>query len=168
MFGLSSIRLYIVLAAVAIILASAAGLYFYVNRLQHNLEIEKKNNETLVVAVQNQKATIDSMKKEIKEVNDRNKKINAIAAQRRKEIIELRKRFETNPDGTSRNFAAEAAADPLAMQEKINRASIFAARCLEIASGSPLTEQELKATNEDEINTECPALANPNYKPTAN
>jgi hypothetical protein len=38
---------------------------------------------------------------------------------------------------------------------------------LEIASGSPLTEKELAATKPSEINRECPAIANPNYKPAA-
>ncbi|MCX7592759.1 MAG: Atg14 domain-containing protein [Fischerella sp.] len=165
MFGLGSIKLYIILAALVIIAGSATGLYLYVTRLQHNLEIQKKNNEILTTAVQQQKATIDAMEKEIQEVQKRNKQINSVAVQRRREIEELRKRFDTNTDGSPRNFAAEAAADPVKMQEKINQASIFAARCLEIASGSPLTEQELKATKQDEINTECPALANPNYKP---
>lgn len=150
-----------------VLVSSAIGLYLYVARLQHNLEIQKKNNETLTIAVQQQKVTIDTMKKEIEEVAARNKQISAVASQRRKEIAELRKRFDTNPDGTPRNFAAEAAANPALMQDKINRASSFAARCLEIASGSPLTEQELKATDPNEINTECPALANPAFKPSS-
>ena len=38
-------------------------------------------------------------------------------------------------------------------------------RCLEIASGSPLTAQELAATKKSEANNECPDLANPNYIP---
>ena len=47
----------------------------------------------------------------------------------------------------------------------INKASDKAARCMEIASGSPLTEEEKNATKKSEINTECPSLANPNYIP---
>jgi len=36
---------------------------------------------------------------------------------------------------------------------------------MEIASGSPLTEEELAATKKSQTNTECPRLANPNYVP---
>jgi len=38
-------------------------------------------------------------------------------------------------------------------------------RCLEIASGSPLTDIERNAKLPSEINRECPNIANPNYKP---
>ena len=46
-----------------------------------------------------------------------------------------------------------------------NGASALATRCIEIASGSPLTEAEKNATKKSEINTECPSIANPNYVP---
>ena len=46
-----------------------------------------------------------------------------------------------------------------------NSASDKANRCIEIASGSPLTEKEINATKKSEINTECPSIANPNYVP---
>jgi hypothetical protein len=36
-------------------------------------------------------------------------------------------------------------------------------RCIEIATGSPLTESEINATKKSQINGECPSLANPNY-----
>ena len=46
-----------------------------------------------------------------------------------------------------------------------NGASALATRCIEIASGSPLTEAEKNATKKSEINPECPSIANPNYIP---
>ena len=46
----------------------------------------------------------------------------------------------------------------------INRASKNEMRCYEIASGSPLTEEELAATKKSQTNGECPGSANPNYK----
>ena len=46
-----------------------------------------------------------------------------------------------------------------------NSASVKANRCIEIASGSPLTEKEINATKKSEINTECSSIANPNYIP---
>ncbi len=47
----------------------------------------------------------------------------------------------------------------------INKASKSAKRCVEIASGAPLTEEEKNATKKSEINRECPSIANPNYVP---
>ena len=38
-------------------------------------------------------------------------------------------------------------------------------RCLEIVSGSPLTEEELNVTKKSKANTQCPDIANPNYIP---
>ena len=47
----------------------------------------------------------------------------------------------------------------------MNKGGDNAGRCIEIASGSPLTEKELNATKKSEINPECPSIANPNYIP---
>jgi len=46
-----------------------------------------------------------------------------------------------------------------------NKGSDNAIRCIELASGAPHTEEELKATKKSEINPECPSLANPSYVP---
>ena len=54
---------------------------------------------------------------------------------------------------------------PKAIERITNAASDKATRCIEIASGSPLTEKEINATKKSEINTECPSIANPNYVP---
>ena len=51
------------------------------------------------------------------------------------------------------------------IQRIINKASAAALRCVEISSGSPLTEKEINATKKSEINRECPSIANPNYIP---
>ena len=52
-----------------------------------------------------------------------------------------------------------------AVERIINKGSANAARCVELASGSEHTEEEIKATKRSEINPECPSLANPNYVP---
>ena len=50
------------------------------------------------------------------------------------------------------------------MVEKIvDKGSDDMLRCLEIISGSPLTEEELNAKVKSKANTQCPDLANPNY-----
>ena len=63
-------------------------------------------------------------------------------------------------------FATLAAIAKTKSIERItNGASALATRCIEIASGSPLTEAEKNATKKSEINSECPSIANPNYVP---
>jgi hypothetical protein len=51
------------------------------------------------------------------------------------------------------------------IERVINKGSDNATRCIEIASGSPLTEKEKNATKKSEINPECPSIANPAYIP---
>ena len=51
------------------------------------------------------------------------------------------------------------------MERIINKGGEAASRCIEIASGAELTEQEINATKKSEINRECPSIANPNYVP---
>ena len=41
--------------------------------------------------------------------------------------------------------------------ERITNGASASTRCIEIASGSPLTEKEINATKKSEINTECPS-----------
>ena len=53
--------------------------------------------------------------------------------------------------------------EPGAVERVINKGADNATRCIEIASGSPLTEEEKNATKKSEINPECPSIANPKY-----
>ena len=63
----------------------------------------------------------------------------------------------------ARDFGKLANEKPKLVEKIINKGSLRAGRCIEIAGGSPLTEKELLATKKSEINTECPSIANPNY-----
>ena len=64
-----------------------------------------------------------------------------------------------------RDFGKLAIDRTKAIERIMNKGSVNAKRCLELASGAEHTETELKATKKSEINTECPSLANPNYVP---
>ena len=77
------------------------------------------------------------------------------------ELNDLDKRF-TKGD---RDIGKTAIAKDKVIQRIINKASAAALRCVEISSGSPLTEKEINATKKSEINRECPSIANPNYIP---
>ena len=79
----------------------------------------------------------------------------------KKDLQDLDKRFTKK----KRDIGKLAIERSKAIERIINSASDKAARCIEIASGSPLTEQEINATLKSQINTECPSIANPNYVP---
>ena len=84
-----------------------------------------------------------------------------------KDLDSLRDRFNTAANGEKRDFGVAAAAKPTQVEIAVNRGTANALRCLEIASGAPLTDQEKNAKLPTEINKECPSMANPGYRPTA-
>ena len=84
-----------------------------------------------------------------------NKLINVL----KKDFEDLDKRFNKG----KRDIGKVAIEKSKVIERIINKGGDNAARCLEIASGSPLTEKEIKATKKSEINPECPSIANPNY-----
>ena len=63
------------------------------------------------------------------------------------------------------DIGASGVAKPELTEKVLNNATKNAQRCLEIFSGSPLTEKELSATKPSEINPECWRTANPNFDP---
>lgn len=67
-------------------------------------------------------------------------------------------------NGTKRDIGALALAKPGLLEKIINNGSEEAIRCIEIVSGSTLTEEELAATKRSQINSLCPEIANPNYE----
>ena len=65
----------------------------------------------------------------------------------------------------NRDVGKLAIAKTKSIERITNGASALATRCIEIASGSPLTEKEINVTKKSKANTECPGIANPNYVP---
>jgi len=112
-------------------------------------------------SVQSQKEVIEKTKKDFAEILDANKQLSTLVAGLKKDVDDLDKRF--NKGG--RDLGKASIEKPALIQRVINRGTARAARCLEIASGAPLTKEESAATKKSEINTECPSIANPNYVP---
>lgn len=166
MFGgaTAAIRMIAVLIIVAI---CAAGLW-YVTGLRADLAISQDNAKKLTDAVEKQEAAISQMRQEQQQIRDANNQLNTTIQLQNKDLTNLQDRFTQNAAGEKRDFSKTAAARPEALERAVNRGTQNALRCLEIASGSPLTESEKAATKPSEINRECPAIANPNYKPAVN
>ena len=112
-----------------IVMIGAGGGYLYVNKLQKDNATLKTNQIKLESAVEDNNKVIEKKKLE-------------------KDKDDLNKRLGKHDIG---NLAENK---PGLVEKIINKASKNAQRCVEIASGSPLTEEELNGTP----NRECPSF----------
>jgi chromosome segregation ATPase len=146
---------------IGIIITSLLGAGAYVLKLQRDNVILKENAVKLESAISEQKTLIENQKKDFAEILEANKKINELVGNLKKDLEDLDKRF-TKKDRDIGKLAIERTK---VIERIINKGSENAKRCIEIASGSPLTEDEKNATKKSEINPECPSIANPAYIP---
>ena len=146
---------------VGLLITGIAGAGMYVMKLRSDNAILKANQMKLEEAVSSQKELIANQKKDFQEILDANNKMNELVSVLKKDLDDLDKRFNKK----NRDVGKLAIAKTESIERITNGASALAMRCVEIASGSPLTEKEKNATKKSEINSECPSIANPNYVP---
>ena len=162
MFGIgSSIK---AIAALVIVVVVVGGIY-YITGLRADLAVSEINNKKLQDGISAQQSLMDQMRADIQQIQGINQDLRKETERQQAEFKALSNRFSQNARGEVRDFGALAAERPDAIQRAVNRGTVNAMRCLEIASGSPLTDKELAAKTTTEINRECPSIANPNYKP---
>jgi len=149
------------LIMVGIMVTGLAGGVAYTYKLKADNEMLKANAIKMESAIADQKTLIENQKKDFAQILETNKQMNALINNLKKDLDELDKRFNKK----DRDIVKLAIEKSKVIERIINKASDKAARCMEIASGSPLTKEEMNATKKSEINTECPSLANPNYIP---
>jgi hypothetical protein len=158
----SAIRIGLIL----VVIAGAGGGFMYVKNLQKNLAISEANNAKLEQSVESQKAVITQMKADFEAQAKINKKLTELNETLKKEYAALDQRFnKINGQGEVRDIGKLAEERTKAVERIINKGTVNAQRCVEIAMGSPLTEKEINATKKSQINSECPSIANPNYVP---
>ena len=153
-----------ILAILVIVVIGAAGIW-YVTGLRADLAVSQENTKKMSDAVELQKQVIEQMQADQKKIQKLNQELIDTVESQKRDIQSLADRFSTNADGSKRDLGEIAVQKPSSIERAINKGTKNALRCIEIASGAPLTEQEKNATKADEINKECPALANPRYKP---
>ena len=146
---------------VGLLITGIAGAGMYVMKLRSDNAILKANQMKLEEAVSSQKELIANQKKDFQEILDANNKMNELVSVLKKALDDLDKRFNKK----NRDVGNLAIAKTESIERITNGASALAMRCVEIASGSPLTEDEKNATKKSQINSECPSIANPNYVP---
>jgi len=149
------------LIMVGVMLLGLTGGAAYVYKLKADNEVLKANQIKLEESINTQKEVIENQKKDFAQIIETNKQMNALINNLKKDLDDLDKRFGK----ADRDIGKLAIEKSKVIERIINKASDKAARCMEIASGSPLTKEEMNATKKSEINTECPSLANPNYIP---
>ena len=158
----SAIRIGLIL----VVIAGAGGGFMYVKNLQKNLAISEANIAKLEQSVESQKAVITQMKADFEAQAKINKKLTELNETLKKEYAALDQRFnKINGQGEVRDIGKLAEERTKAVERIINKGTVNAQRCVEIAMGSPLTEKEINATKKSQINSECPSIANPNYVP---
>jgi chromosome segregation ATPase len=149
------------LIMVGIMVTGLAGGVAYTYKLKADNEMLKANAIKMESAISEQKQVIENQKKDFAEILEANKKINELVNNLKKDLDDLDKRFSKK----DRDIGKLAIERTGAIERVINKGSDNATRCIEIASGSPLTEKEKNATKKSEINPECPSIANPSYVP---
>ena len=144
-----------------IMLLGLAGAGAYVLKLRGDNAILKGNQVKMEIALEQQTKYIEQQKKDYEAILKANQEVNKLVGNLKKDIDDLDKRFNKG----TRDLGKTAMERPEAMERIVNKASDKALRCVEIAGGAKLTEAEKTATKKSEINSECPAIANPAYKP---
>ena len=146
---------------IGLIATALAGGGFYVFKLQKDNAILKANAIKMESAISEQKVLIENQEKDFKAILTANAEMNDLVNNLKKDLQDLDKRFNKK----NRDVGKLAIEKTKVIERITNSAGDKAARCIEIASGSPLTEKEINATKKSEINAECPSIANPNYIP---
>jgi chromosome segregation ATPase len=146
---------------IGVMVAGLAGAGAYVMKLRSDNATLKANQIKLESAVTEQKELIENQKKDFEAILTANKEMNELIGKLKTDFADLDKRFNKK----NRDVGLLAIERTKSIERITNSASDKANRCIEIASGSPLTEKEINATKKSEINTECPSIANPNYVP---
>ena len=137
---------------------AGAGVWYY-NDTQERLAILQENNAKLETAVQTNEQALAAQTAAFESMRVQNEKL-------QKEWTEINNRNRSLENRLSRHdIGASGVAKPGLTEKVLNNATKNAQRCLEIFSGSPLTEKEFSATKPSEINNECWRTANPNFDP---
>jgi hypothetical protein len=157
--------------AFAVVLTTISGVIFggyqFVTGLQSEVTRVTANNAILTAdklqlqqGISEQQETISSLEADITLqttiINDTTTQFTTA----RNQVSELRNRLGQH------ELEFLAANKPSLVENIINDATDDIGRCFEIVTGSPLTADEFNATLPSEINTECPQIANPNFRTT--
>ena len=148
-----------ILIMTALIGAVGFGAWKYYQYTQGQILVYATNAAQAEQAAEESNAALVKIKEDLVQVQ---KQFNEVS----REFADAQSRVDTLEKKLSEHDLGQLAqAKPGLVEKIIDKASNNVARCIEILSGSPLTEKEINVTTKSKANNECPGLANPNYKP---
>jgi len=156
MFGIGQIIK--IIATLIIVLVIGGGLY-YISGLKADLAVSRINEKALEDGIKTQNELIEAMKKDIAAIQKANEDLIKENKKQKEDVDSLSRKFD------KRDFGAFASSNIEKAQQLIDRGVTNALRCLELASGAPLSETEKNAKTPLEANRECPSLINPAASP---
>ena len=133
------------IAIVLMVLAAAGGGFVYVKGLQADLAVSEANNQKLLDIKDEQDAVIEQMKKDFEAINKAKAELEVALENAEKDNKELASKF------AKYDIALWGMENPEAAEKTINRAVRHVNRCMELASGSPVIQ-------EDFFNRQCREL----------
>jgi ABC-type bacteriocin/lantibiotic exporter with double-glycine peptidase domain len=142
---------------IVVVVAIIAGGLWYVINIKADLAISEANNRQLVEATREQNLLIEQMKVDVASIQKANAELQAQNEKQRQDVETLNSKF------SKRDFGALAAEKPAVVEKLVNRGTKNALRCMELAAGAPLTDQERAAKTPMEANRECPSLIDSDY-----
>lgn len=146
--------------ALVIVIVLAGGIW-YVTGIRADLAVSEMNNQKLKDGIEAQQELMEQMRNDIAQIQSINKDLQQQNEKQKADVANLAKKFD------KRDIGVLAAEKPELVERLVNRGSTNALRCIEIASGSPLTDAEKNAKTPTEANRECPNLINSNYTATS-
>ena len=157
MFILGKLKMILILTVV--IGAVGFGAWKYYQYTQEQIRIYAVNAATAELAQQNAEAAIESIKKDMVEIQAQFTEVSAKFAVAKGRVDALEGKLSEHEIGDL------AQKKPKLIEKIIDKGTQDVLRCYEILTGSPLTEDEIAVTKKSKANTTCSDVANPNYSP---
>lgn len=154
---LVKIKKYLIIAG--FLAAAGFALFKYYEYTQNQIRIYAENAAKAEMAQQETQAALAQTLADLQKVQEKFTKVSSEfeAAESRVSGLEDKLKEHDLP------YLAEQ--KPRLIDKIVDKGTKDVLRCLEIVSGSPLTEEEINVTKKSKANTTCPDIANPNYVP---
>lgn len=151
----------------AVTLAAVTGVlalgFYWITGLRADLAVSELNREQLATAIQQQQTVIDQLRADQVAIAAAHRDLQSVTERSRRELQDLDTKLTETATGSRRDLGALAVRRPDSIARIVNQGTRDALRCLEIATGSTLTDSEMQADSAGKINQGCPDVANPRY-----
>ena len=153
------LRLYLMLFIIGSLSAAAYSAYTYYITTQETIRVYAENAAKAEMAQAETQAALNQTIKDLESVQQQFNQVSKEFKAAEGRVKGLENKLKEH------DLAFLAENKPGLVEKVIDKGSKDMLRCLEIVSGSPLTEEELNVTKKSKANTQCPDIANPNYIP---